>query len=48
MVPAIANCLIKKFILDFLFLFKNSVVSTAEFPNTIVKNNTQSTVNCSV
>lgn len=38
----------KKFIRDFLFLFKNNVVRTAEFPKTITKNNTHNTVNCSV
>lgn len=45
--PAIASCLMKKFILDFR-LFRYKVTSTALFPNTITAKSIHKTVNCSV
>lgn len=44
---AMANCLMKKFIRDFL-LFRYKVMRTAELPNTIVAKRIHRTVNCSV
>lgn len=46
--PAKANCLMKKFIRDFLFLLQNNVNNTDEFPSTIIVNKIHNTVNCSV
>lgn len=45
--PAMASCLIKKFILDFR-LFRYKVTRTALFPNTITAKRIHKTVNCSV
>ena len=45
--PAIASCIIKKFILDFRFFEDQIAMSTDEFPITIQMNNTQRNVTCS-
>jgi hypothetical protein len=45
--PAMASCLMKKFILDFRLLLTRRATKTAEFPRTIIVNRTQSTDNCS-
>ena len=47
LLPAIASCLMKKFIRDFR-LFRNNVTKTAVFPSTITANRIHNTVNCSV
>lgn len=45
--PAIANCMMKKFIRDFLFLSKKRAIKTAELPRTMSTNRIHSTASCS-
>jgi len=46
--PAIARCLMKKFIRDLRLLLMNKVTRTAELPRTMTESSIHNTVNCSV
>lgn len=46
--PAMAKCLMKKFIRDFRLLLISKVTRTAVFPRTMTANSIHNTVNCSV